>query len=488
MNPPRSSKAQLNYFQQSPVRGQLEIPTDEYAKTGWRYLQCTDTPNEMRVLLPPRTAQLYAQLLRMEVAELAKDKSASWDRIVQIRHLKDRMIRKCQRLVRESVPRETQGVRVAFHTVLASPDFRLKEMERWFRDQGAEITQPRAESSPAPYWCSKCSPQPAHASHPPVPVPRRGQSMSRRAPSTQVGTTSRPVGSMGYSTMHRSRSPSPSPHKRQTNRLYPSQTSRATGRVPVVVREEEHIKRIRPPGMNERRAVPRTRVEAYPTHEHAKSPEPLPIPHRPREPHVDSPSVVESSPDEDELPSTSPSPPSAELHVNEPFTANGQALPTIHEKPDAQQAPEHRPLPRRRSSLKKSTSMSRLSVVSQTKSVAWAMDRDWIEQMSKYVKASGEAEVLSHELEELRAGYHERLEVMKGLCRDVTAASERVHQEMEVLHRSEEAVRTQENKLMLHNEQLEEKEAQLQAKLLAVLEETKRVVQLCDKKRDTHDT
>ena len=39
--------------------------------------------------------------------------------------------------------------------------------------------------------------------------------------------------------------------------------------------------------------------------------------------------------------------------------------------------------------------MSRLSIASQTKSVAWAMDRDWTEQMSKYVKTTNEAEVLS---------------------------------------------------------------------------------------------
>lgn len=44
----RAAGQTLNYFQQSPVRGQLE-PPDGYARTGWRYLQCTDTPNELRV-------------------------------------------------------------------------------------------------------------------------------------------------------------------------------------------------------------------------------------------------------------------------------------------------------------------------------------------------------------------------------------------------------------------------------------------------------
>lgn len=40
--------ASLSYFQTSPVRGQLE-PYEPQSRTGWRYLQCTDTPNELKV-------------------------------------------------------------------------------------------------------------------------------------------------------------------------------------------------------------------------------------------------------------------------------------------------------------------------------------------------------------------------------------------------------------------------------------------------------
>jgi len=73
------------------------------------------------------------------------------------------------------------------------------------------------------------------------------------------------------------------------------------------------------------------------------------------------------------------------------------------------------------------------------------------------------------------------------LCQDVSAASARVLQEMEALKLREEAVRRQENKLMQTSERMEEKETQLQNKVIAVLEEAKRVVQLCDKKRDIHE-
>jgi hypothetical protein len=39
----------LNYFQLSPVRGQLEPEEPANARTGWRFIQCTDTPNQLKV-------------------------------------------------------------------------------------------------------------------------------------------------------------------------------------------------------------------------------------------------------------------------------------------------------------------------------------------------------------------------------------------------------------------------------------------------------
>ena len=98
----------LQYFQPSPVRGQLE-PPDASSRPGWRYLQCTDTPNELKgkqfliilflatdpsppVLLPPRASQVYAYLLSQEQVELTKGTEASWERLMHVRHLKERMI------------------------------------------------------------------------------------------------------------------------------------------------------------------------------------------------------------------------------------------------------------------------------------------------------------------------------------------------------------------------------------------------------------
>jgi hypothetical protein len=51
MSSAHQDHAALAYFQTSPVRGQLE-PYEPQSRAGWRYLQCTDTPNELKVCRP----------------------------------------------------------------------------------------------------------------------------------------------------------------------------------------------------------------------------------------------------------------------------------------------------------------------------------------------------------------------------------------------------------------------------------------------------
>jgi len=147
----------LQYFQPSPVRGQLE-PPDATTRPGWRFLQCTDTPNELKgkqiltisppatnpglpVLLPPRASQVYAYLLSQEQVELAKGAEASWERLMHVRHLKDRMTSECPRLFARSfrleLPATGKCRRLArispahskeaqFRTLYAPADFTLK--------------------------------------------------------------------------------------------------------------------------------------------------------------------------------------------------------------------------------------------------------------------------------------------------------------------------------------------------------------------------
>ncbi|KAF6766072.1 hypothetical protein DFP72DRAFT_865491 [Ephemerocybe angulata] len=129
-----------DYLRPSPVRGQLE-PQSSRSPQGWRYIQTTDTPNEFKVLLPPGTAAMYDYLLKLETYELTKKSSINWERLMQMRHLKDRMIRKCQRLghVSTGSKKVSQGGAFVFQSLVAPSDFRLKEMEKWFREQERRV-------------------------------------------------------------------------------------------------------------------------------------------------------------------------------------------------------------------------------------------------------------------------------------------------------------------------------------------------------------
>lgn len=154
----QSSAFHLDYYRVSPVRGQLE-PYDTTTARNWRYIQTTDTPNELKVLLPPSVASMYEQLLRLEVMELEKQATVSWERILEIRHLKDRMMRKCQRLSRVLPPKRIgRGDPFVFQTLIAPENFRLKEMETWFhqeqlRYKGRPVVYPTAQSAPPRNSC-----------------------------------------------------------------------------------------------------------------------------------------------------------------------------------------------------------------------------------------------------------------------------------------------------------------------------------------------
>jgi len=81
---------------------------------------------------------MYEQLLKLEHYEVSKKSSVSWDRLMEIRHLKDRMIRKCQKLAKTTVPvskKPSRGDTFSFQSFVAPSDFRCKDMEKWFLKQ-----------------------------------------------------------------------------------------------------------------------------------------------------------------------------------------------------------------------------------------------------------------------------------------------------------------------------------------------------------------
>ncbi|KAI0801194.1 hypothetical protein C8Q74DRAFT_1364833 [Fomes fomentarius] len=480
----------LNYYQQSPVRGQLENP-DGTTRSGWRYIQCTDTPNELRVLIPPRTALIYTHLLKAEVAELAKDKSANWERIVQIRHLKDRMIRKCTRLSRAATPKDKPTPRVMFQTIHAPPDFRLKEMERWFKMQGGEVVKVATEPAATTY-CRDCKECMAHQAR--VQAYSQSQaSASRfwRVRARAYYETARPSTQLGPPYTHTG----PLPPRQEQRPRNPGAARGHARQVSMPAAPGYHPGGSRPSEGRKSGDYLRADHAARPQ---ARSPDPLPIPYRtrarsaspdrtlsdPSELNSPAPQVLDLPVSSSPVPAPSPSPRESPSITPPKVSTPPNGLPTIHED----QEHEHRPIVRRRSSLKKRDSFSRLSVASQSKSVAWAMDRDWVDQMSHYIKTSNEAEVLSAELEKLRLEYHDEIEAMRVLCQRVEESQERVRIETEQLHQNQQAARLQENKILISSEQIEQKQSEFQAKVLAVLEESKRVVALCDKKRDIHES
>jgi hypothetical protein len=88
MSSAHQDPAALSYYQTSPVRGQLE-PYESQSRQGWRYLQCTDTPNELKVrrVLPARNENIplifYArsccpQRPRICTANFSSTKNRSW--------------------------------------------------------------------------------------------------------------------------------------------------------------------------------------------------------------------------------------------------------------------------------------------------------------------------------------------------------------------------------------------------------------------------
>ncbi|KAJ3516248.1 hypothetical protein NLJ89_g1243 [Agrocybe chaxingu] len=70
---------------------------------------------------------MYEQLLKLENYELSKKPAVSWERILEIRHLKDRMMRKCQKLAKTTMPmskKSSRGDTFVFQTFVAPQDFR----------------------------------------------------------------------------------------------------------------------------------------------------------------------------------------------------------------------------------------------------------------------------------------------------------------------------------------------------------------------------
>ena len=432
----------------------------------------------------------YSQLLHYESSELEKGRAADWDHILHIRHLKDRMIRKCQRLARMN---HTPGTApTAFRIVHAPADFRLKEMERWLRDQdprgkstkevrrqpSAETANTQSQSSNQAYAPAQSSRTPRTPRVPTSPAPpQRGS--STRAPGTLRRHGS---GSTRSSNYVDSRASAESPRQRPT--VYPQAAPPRTPYLSPVVEERTESPPpstilTNPYGETPQRAAEESAFTSPETRADVVSPDPLPHLYRPPSmlaPMAELATVMMTRSPESVMEFAQP--PLAQ-GMPEPFAESfmpteppGMPEPGVSSFPD-QPAGPHRPIVRRRSSLRQNGGRS--SANGTPKMVSWAMDRDWADYLTKFdhVVYAAEFAGWSHsriccwvltsgtgdELEEARKKFQEEISSVRNLRLTVTSALERLRLESDTLQREETALRAHEERVIATFERLKEKEA-----------------------------
>lgn len=313
------------------------------------------------------------------------------------------MIRKCQRLSR--MTNSPGAVPAAFRIVHAPPDFRLKEMERWLRDQergkstkevrrqpSAETANTQSQSSNLTYAHAQPSRSPRQ---PRVPTssapPQRGQ--STRAPGSLRRYGS---GSTRSSNYVDSRASAESPRQRPS--VHTQTISQRNAFLSPVVEERTESS---PPTTftNPYGETPQRPVEDSPfagdaaMRADAVSPDPLPHLYRP--PSMLAPmgdlvaAMMAGSPPERIMESAQPPLVQGMLEpFAESFAPTEPVAPRMPEPsvsvipPDQAIAGPPRQLVRRRSSLRQNGGRS--SANGTPKVVSWAMDRDWADYLTKF--------------------------------------------------------------------------------------------------------
>lgn len=315
------------------------------------------------------------------------------------------MIRKCQRLSRMA---HTPGtVPAAFRIVHAPPDFRLKEMERWLRDQeprrkgtkevrrqpSAETTNTQSQSSQRAYAHTQPTSRVPHTSRVPMSTNPAQPVSSTRVPATVRRQAS---GSTRSSNYVDSRASTESPRQRPTG-YTPTLPQRNPYLSPVVEERTESppspTPLPNPYGEAPQRAAEETAFSSPATaREGVVSPDPLPHLYRPPSlvaPMAEMAAVMMGGPSEP-VPEPAPPPPVQEVMPmpealvesflpSEPVHGMPQPMVPIDLDPAG---PSRPPLVRRRSNLRQGG--GRTSGNGTPKVVSWAMDRDWADHMTKF--------------------------------------------------------------------------------------------------------
>ncbi|KAM6498078.1 hypothetical protein JOM56_006026 [Amanita muscaria] len=424
----------LDYLRPSPVRGQLE-PPDPSTLQGWRYIQTTDTPNELKVLLPPGTASMYDQLLKFEGLELSRRPSISWERIMQIRHLKDRMIRKCQRLTRASYPRKlSKGEPLTFQTIVAPSDFRVKEMEKWFREQ-QRLLAPRSEtvrSISLNEHSNRAAMPPPGGEFGPLPSSSKYHSLPLRSrrilPVAQAWSDSRATASPASAPQHAISGQLQQPNP-LNDRPYvqaakePSVLSTAAfspPALPILLRSERTAL--------EDSLIQQKNSADWPVGGLRNASEPsLPFSDR---------AVLGSIP---------------------PASSSEESLNALH--------PGEHGIRRRRSCIK------RTSIGDIPKTVSWADETEFENRLSIYANAAKDAQLSGRKWEEIREIYLEQMSSLDALQEQVSQGLTSLRLESEHLERVEKTISQQRDAMRATFQDLEQKQSLFKSKVQEALQE-----------------
>jgi hypothetical protein len=364
---------------------------------------------------------------------------------MEVRHLKDRMIRKCQRLALPN--QQTQGPDQTFRTVTAPPDFRLKEMERYLKGQEPKQRKPAHSGGHNNHGRHGGHDAQRPASPPPAQTPPLIQQHPIYSPQTM--SPSSPDASRLHPLLARSPSPNDFSHGYVPGAEFATvyaQTPNAPTVDPYPHAPGDDIA----PGADgdEYR-------ETFENEPLVMSPEPLPHPYRgsraldtlheePGENSGFSPAFQSMvAPDhnhnhehDQEQPSGSPLPPPGSMLMPE-----AEPLGHEHELPLDQ-----RPIPRRRSSLKRKDSGSRLSGnAGSVRGISWALDPPRTEMVRRDVEEA------ANELNELRESYRAQLAAIRD-------EREHISEALRDLHLKESSLRQREDELHHTHQQLEGKE------------------------------
>lgn len=337
-------------------------------------------------MLPPKTALLYGQLLKAELTALADPRFIDWTRLIEIRHLKDRMMRKCTRLSKAwAAPRQSKD-RHAFLAIPAPDNFRLKELEKWIKSEEQRLGTVSSQKVPTTVPVETSVPVP-DAKKAYVCCERCSRALSHRASSAKL--LRRSSRSTVSSTHRHSHSSQPrathSSSTIQTATLNDPRLSPLEDEFPIHPEEAIHHHLVDQHVHEEQYHIRSSSSreifgQSGPLVEEPEettfslrdtSPDPLPHPYRHRDSmEISRAFASHTYTDQSDIPSVN-LPPISEI------PSEGENVHSMS-----------RPIPlRRRSSLKQANSTFSSTPA---KAVAWAMDKDLVEQMSKRDAAAGE--------------------------------------------------------------------------------------------------